>query len=88
MALATNSPADSKTLLAKYYSLPQPEDKIQVMYVWIDGSGENLRCKTMTVDREPLRPEGELLNTWSNSACMICAMPPPHTGLNSTLADL
>lgn len=57
MALATNSPADSKTLLAKYYSLPQPEDKIQVMYVWIDGTGENLRCKTMTVDREPLRPE-------------------------------
>ncbi|KAF7257018.1 hypothetical protein EG68_05577 [Paragonimus skrjabini miyazakii] len=57
MALATNSPADSKTLLAKYYSLPQPEDKIQLMYVWIDGTGENLRCKTMTVDKEPTSPE-------------------------------
>ncbi|TGZ66048.1 hypothetical protein CRM22_005550 [Opisthorchis felineus] len=57
MALASNSPADSKTLLARYYSLPQPEDKIQLMYVWIDGTGENLRCKTMTVDREPMTPE-------------------------------
>ncbi|KAA3677986.1 glutamine synthetase [Paragonimus westermani] len=48
---------DGKTLLARYYELPQPEDKIQLMYVWIDGSGENLRCKTMTVYEEPSCPE-------------------------------
>ncbi|KRX81856.1 Glutamine synthetase, partial [Trichinella pseudospiralis] len=57
MPLTSRSPYDSKTLLAKYYDLPQPEDKIQVMYVWIDGSGENLRCKTMTMEHEPEKPD-------------------------------
>ncbi|CAH8485611.1 unnamed protein product [Schistosoma rodhaini] len=57
MPLTSRSPYDSKTLLAKYYDLPQPDDKIQVMYVWIDGSGENLRCKTMTMQEEPKVPE-------------------------------
>lgn len=60
MPLTSRSPYDSKTLLAKYYDLPQPDDKIQVMYVWIDGSGENLRCKTMTLQEEPKVPEGTL----------------------------
>ncbi|VDP96363.1 unnamed protein product [Trichobilharzia regenti] len=60
MPLTSRSPYDSKTLLAKYYDLPQPEDKIQVMYVWIDGSGENLRCKTMTMEHEPEKPDGKL----------------------------
>ncbi|CAH8467126.1 unnamed protein product [Heterobilharzia americana] len=57
MPLTSRSPYDSKTLLAKYYDLPQPEDTVQVMYVWIDGSGENLRCKTMTMQNEPQTPE-------------------------------
>ncbi|TPP55859.1 Glutamine synthetase [Fasciola gigantica] len=53
MPLTSYSPADSKTLLARYYDLPQPDDKIQLMYVWIDGTEEHLRCKTMTVSKEP-----------------------------------
>ncbi|VDP68410.1 unnamed protein product [Echinostoma caproni] len=57
MPLTTYSPADSKTLLARYYDLPQPEDRIQLMYVWIDGTGEHLRCKTMTVTEEPKSAE-------------------------------
>ncbi|CAL8092905.1 unnamed protein product [Calicophoron daubneyi] len=48
---------DPKAILASYYRLPQPADTVQVMYIWIDGSGEGLRCKTMTVDKVPKSAE-------------------------------
>lgn len=40
----------------KYFSLQQQE-KVQAMYVWIDGSGEGLRTKTKTLSEEPKSPE-------------------------------
>ncbi|CAH1789635.1 unnamed protein product [Owenia fusiformis] len=46
-----------QSTLNKYMNIPQPEDMVQVMYVWIDGSGQGLRCKTKTVKKEPERPE-------------------------------
>ena len=47
---------ESSPTLAKYMSLDQGE-RVQVLYVWIDGTGESLRCKTKTVESEPVSPE-------------------------------
>jgi glutamine synthetase len=47
-----NNGSSNKPLLDKYLALPQGE-RVQVMYVWIDGTGEGLRAKTRTEMHEP-----------------------------------
>ncbi|XP_037069592.1 glutamine synthetase-like [Pollicipes pollicipes] len=49
--------ATNKSALQKYMSIDVPDaDKTKAMYVWIDGSGENLRAKTRTLDFVPRSP--------------------------------
>jgi len=48
-----NPSATDKSVLKKFLSLPQPSDKVLATYIWIDGTGESLRCKTMTINFEP-----------------------------------
>ncbi|KAL6070513.1 Glutamine synthetase cytosolic isozyme 1-3 [Balamuthia mandrillaris] len=38
-------------------AIPQPEDKITATYVWIGGSGEDVRSKSRTLEFEPKSPE-------------------------------
>ena len=47
---------DDKVTLGKYMEMDQG-DRVQVMYVWIDGSGEGLRAKTKTLEFEPKTPK-------------------------------
>ena len=50
--------AMDKTLLNKYMELPQPDDKIQAEYIWIDGTGQGIRSKTRTINTIPSKPTG------------------------------
>lgn len=49
----------NKTILDKFLSLEQPSDKIQATYVWIDGTGENIRSKDRTLPNLQMNPESE-----------------------------
>jgi glutamine synthetase len=42
-----------KSKLLKFLNLPQRAGQALITYIWIDGSGEHLRSKTMTLTDEP-----------------------------------
>ena len=46
----------NQDVLSKYMDL-DTQGRVMVQYVWIDGTGQHLRCKTRTVDFEPTLPQ-------------------------------
>ena len=51
----------NKTLLDRYTSLEMPDGVIIATYIWIDGTGENVRCKDRTLEFIPKTPGGKFL---------------------------
>jgi len=48
--------SDKTCVLEKYNKLDQGTC-IQALYIWIDGTGEGIRCKTKTLDKKPVAIE-------------------------------
>ena len=51
-----------KSITDRFMDLDQG-DRVQVMYVWIDGTGQGMRAKTRTLEEEPQKPEGQYVRT-------------------------
>ena len=56
-----NKARTDKQIYSHFMTLPQPDDQVQVEYIWIDGTGEGIRSKCRTMDFEPKKAEGRLL---------------------------
>jgi len=59
--MALTHPLLDKSVLNHYMTIELPANKIQALYMWIDGSGETVRCKTKTIDGIPKTVEGMCL---------------------------
>ncbi|KAM7533167.1 hypothetical protein Aperf_G00000122128 [Anoplocephala perfoliata] len=57
MAFPVCRTSDRKSLLYRYLELPAEKGQILATYVWIDKTGENVLCKTMTLSEEPVSVE-------------------------------
>ena len=53
----------NKSVLDRYMDLP-PDGKVQAMYIWVDGTGEGMRCKTKTLDSVPKSIKGKFKFVW------------------------
>jgi len=59
--MALIQPLLDKKILNYHMTLEMPDDKIQALYIWIDGTGQGVRCKTKTIDGVPKTVEGMYL---------------------------
>ncbi|XP_071513562.1 glutamine synthetase isoform X2 [Panulirus ornatus] len=55
--MLASRPLTNKTVLERYMKLAVPDNKFQATYIWVDGTGENLRSKTRTINFVPTNPK-------------------------------
>jgi len=60
MAAPNQNAYTNKRVLDRYLALEQPNDKVMATYIWIDGTGENVRAKTRTLESIPKNPKGQI----------------------------
>lgn len=58
----------SKEVMSKYMELPQG-NRVQVTYIWIDGTGQGLRAKTRTIEAKPTKIEEVPIWNYDGSSC-------------------
>lgn len=51
-----------KKVLDRYLSLELPPNKVIATYIWIDGTGQNVRSKDRTLDSIPKSVKGKFKN--------------------------
>lgn len=51
---------DDVLMKEMFMMLPQPKDKVQCQYIWIDGSLRNLRTKSQTLPKVPQIIQGKI----------------------------
>ncbi len=52
---------DEKNPADRFRALPGAEDNVFLTYVWVDGTGQNVRAKTKVVEKEPKSASGNAL---------------------------
>lgn len=71
----------SRKVIDRYMRLPVPSTKVLATYIWIDGSGINLRCKDRILSATPYNAATAPLWAFDGSSCGLASTDNSDTTL-------